>query len=164
MDPLLKYYNNNNNNNNNNIINNNDRKTRKQMTIYGMLHRCEDVQRLYLPRGQGGRGLKSVEDCVRLEEAGLADVQSSTRPLMVAVAKEGLALKEKTLTQKQLKEQKELERAEGWKNKPLYGQFLRQTEDIRDDATWDWLRKGDLQTKPAFLVNVASPSSISLSK
>ena len=133
------------------------------MTIYGMLHRCEDVQRLYLPRGQGGRGLKSVEDCVRLEEAGLADVQSSTRPLMVAVAKEGLALKEKTLTQKQLKEQKELERAEGWKDKPLYGQVLRQTEEIRDDATWDWLRKGDLQTKPAFLVNVASPSSISLS-
>ena len=74
------------------------------MTIYGMLHRCEDVQRLYLPRGQGGRGLnKSVEDCVRLEESGLADyVQSFARPLMVAVAKEGLPLKEKTLTQKQL--------------------------------------------------------------
>ena len=91
---------------------------------------------MYLLRGQGGRGLKSVEDCVRLEEAGLADyVQSSTRPLMVAVAKEGQ-------TQKQLKEQKGLERAEGWKNKPLHGQFLRQTEEIRDDATWDWFRKG----------------------
>ena len=92
-----------------------DRKTRKQMTIqYGMLHPRADVQRLYLPKGQGGRGLKSVEHCVRLEEAGLADyVQSSTRPLMVAVAKEGLPLKEKTLTQKRL------ERAEGWKNKPV---------------------------------------------
>ena len=54
---------------------------------------------------------------------------------MVAVAKEGLPLKERTLTQKQLKEQKELERAEGWKNKPLHGQFLRQTEEIRDYAT-----------------------------
>ena len=39
---------------------------------------------------------------------------------MVAVEKKGLPLKEKTLTQKQLKEQKELERAEGWKNKLLY--------------------------------------------
>ena len=125
--------NNNNDNSNNNNSNNNilryeagvinwtkaelesiDRKTRKQMTIYGMLHPLADVQRLYLPRGQGGRGLKSVEDCVRLKEAGLADyVQSSTRLLIVAVAKEGLPLKEKTLTQKQLKEQKELERAEG---------------------------------------------------
>ena len=168
---LLIYSINKNNNNNNKINNNNDnsnnnilryeagvinwtkaelesidRKTRKQMTIYGMLHPLADVQRLYLPRGQGGRGLKSVEDCVRLEEAGLADyVQSSTRLLIVAVAKEGLPLKEKTLTQKQLKEQKELERAEGWKNKPLHGQFLCQTEEIRDDATWDWLRKGDLK-------------------
>ena len=107
-----------------------DRKTRKQMTIYGMLHLRADVQRLYLPRGQGGRGLKSVEDCVRLEEAGLADyVQSSTRPLMVAVKEK------KTLTQNQLKEQKGFERAEGWKKKPLHGQFLRQTEEIRDDAT-----------------------------
>ena len=35
-----------------------DRKTRKQMTIYGMLHPRADVQRFYLPRGQGGRGLK----------------------------------------------------------------------------------------------------------
>ena len=99
-----------------------------------MLHTRADVKRFYMPRGQGGRGLKSV----RLEEAGLADyVESSTRPLMVAVAKERLPLKEKTLTQKQLKQQKELERAEGWKNKPLHGQFLRQTEEIRDDATWD---------------------------
>ena len=99
-----------------------DRNTRKQMTIYGMLHPRADVQCLYLSRGQGGHGLKSVEDCVRLEEAGLADyVQSSTRPLMVAVAKEGLPLKETTLTQKQLKEQKRLELSEGWKNKPLHG-------------------------------------------
>ena len=72
-------------------------------------------------------------------------VQSSTRPLMLAVTKEGLPLKEKTLTQKQLKEQKELERAEGWKNKPLHGQFLRQTEEIRDDAIWDWLIVRGLQ-------------------
>ena len=74
-----------------------DREARKQMTIYGMLHPHTDVQRFHLPRGQGGSGLKSVY----------------TRPLMVAIAKEGLPLKEKTLTQKQLKEQKELERAEG---------------------------------------------------
>ena len=100
------------------------------MTIYGMLHPRADVQRLYLPRGQGGRGLRSVEDCIRPGEAGLVDyVQSSTRPLMVAVAKEGLPLKEKTLAQKQLKEQERLERAEGWKNKSLQGQFLRQTEE-----------------------------------
>ena len=34
-----------------------DRKTRNPMTIYGMLHPRADLQRFYLPRGQGGRGL-----------------------------------------------------------------------------------------------------------
>ena len=138
-----------------------DRKTRKQMTIYGMLHPRADVQRLYLPRGQGGRGLKNVEDCVQLEQAGLADyVQSSTRPLMDAVAKEGLPLKEKTLTQKQLKEQKRLERAEGWKNKPLHGQFLCQTEEIRVDATWDWLRKGDLKKETEGMITAVQDQAL----
>ena len=131
------------------------------MTIYGMLHPRADVQRLYLPRGQRGRVLKSVEDCVRLEEVGLADnVQSSTRPLMVAVAKKGLPLKEKTLTQKQLKEQKELERAEDWRNKPLHGQFLRQTEEIRDDATLDWLRKGGLRKETEGMITAAHDQAL----
>ena len=116
---------------------------------------------MYLTRGQGGRGLKNIEDCVRLEEAGLADyVQSSSRRLMVAVAKEGLPLKEKTLTQKQLKEQKELERAEGWKHKHLHGQFLRQTEGIRDNATWDWLRKGALKKETEGMITTAQDQAL----
>ena len=121
-----------------------DRKARKQMIIYGMLHPHTDVQRLYLPRGQGGSGLKSVY----------------ARSLMVAVAKEGLPLKEKTLTQKQLKEQKELERAEGWKSKPLHGQFLHQTEEIRDDATWDWHRKGDLKKENEGMITAAQDEAL----
>ena len=37
-----------------------DRKTRKLFTIYGALH--PDVDRLYIPRKEGGRGLISIED------------------------------------------------------------------------------------------------------
>ena len=36
-----------------------DRKTRKLMTMYGMLH-PRSISRLYLPRSEGGRGLLSV--------------------------------------------------------------------------------------------------------
>ena len=42
-----------------------DRKTRKLFTIYGALHPKPDVDRLYVPRKEGG-GLISVEDCVEL--------------------------------------------------------------------------------------------------
>ena len=48
-----------------------DRKTRKLFTIYGALHPKSDVDRLYIPRKEGGRGLISIEDCVELAIRGL---------------------------------------------------------------------------------------------
>ena len=48
-----------------------DRKTRKLFTIYGALHPKSDVDRLYIPRKEGGRGLISIEDCVELAIMGL---------------------------------------------------------------------------------------------
>ena len=48
-----------------------DRKTRKLFTIYGALDPKSDVDRLYIPRKEGGRGLISIEDCVELAIRGL---------------------------------------------------------------------------------------------
>ena len=48
-----------------------DRKTRKLFTIYGALHPKSDVDRLYIPKKKGGRGLISIEDCVELAIRGL---------------------------------------------------------------------------------------------
>ena len=61
--------NNNNNNNNNKIINwtlqelaKLDTKTRKFLTMYKMYHpNKSDMDRLYLPRTEGGRGLIQLE-------------------------------------------------------------------------------------------------------
>ena len=44
-----------------------DTKTRKILTINRMLHPKADVDRIYLPRQSGGRGLMSAEDTVQLE-------------------------------------------------------------------------------------------------
>ena len=44
------------------------RKSRKIKTMYGALHPKSDVERLYLKRKEGGRGLISLESCVREEE------------------------------------------------------------------------------------------------
>ena len=43
-----------------------DRKTRKLFTMYGALHPKSYVDRLYIPRKEGGRGLISIEDGVDL--------------------------------------------------------------------------------------------------
>ena len=39
--------------------------------MYGVLHPKSDIDRLYLKRKHGGRGLISIEMCVRLEENNL---------------------------------------------------------------------------------------------
>ena len=45
-----------------------DRKSRKTMTMYGALHPMSDVDRLYVKRKEGGRGLMTVECCIKKEE------------------------------------------------------------------------------------------------
>ena len=41
------------------------------MTMYGALHPKSDVDRLYVKRKEGGRGLMRVERCVKEEENSL---------------------------------------------------------------------------------------------
>ena len=41
-----------------------DRNTRKLLTMYGAFHPKSNVNRLYMKREDGGRGLISLRDCV----------------------------------------------------------------------------------------------------
>ena len=50
-----------------------NRKTKKLFTIYGALHLESDVDRLYIPRKEGGRGFISIEDCIELAIRGLQE-------------------------------------------------------------------------------------------
>ena len=62
-----------------------DQKTRKLFTIYGGLHRKSDVDRFYIPRKDGGRGLIAIEDCVELAVKGLeVSVDGSEERLLQA--------------------------------------------------------------------------------
>ena len=132
------------------------------MTIYGMLHPSANADRLYLPRGRGGRGLISVEDCVRAEENGLVNyVQTCTnKPLLVSVKNEGLPMNEEAETPKQLKERKKSDRLEGWKNKPLHGQFPRQAHDVTGKVSWDWLNKSGLKNEIEGLITAAQDQAL----
>ena len=115
-----------------------DRKKRKRMITYEILHPQADVDRLYLPRRCSGPGLIGVEDCVRAEEIGLSNyVQKREEPLLVAVRNESYPSSGKDETSKHFKEMKTKKRQDNWKTKELHGQILRQTEDIRDEASWD---------------------------
>ena len=120
------------------------RKTRKLITIYGMLHPRGDVDRLYLPREIVRRGLMEVEGCVRLEEIKSYYVRSSERfflreggrlytgyeRLLEAVIPESILRNVESQRPKEVKNRNCKERFESWKSKPLHSQILRQTEDF----------------------------------
>ena len=64
------------------------RKTRKMITLYGALHPKSDVDRVYLSRHKGGRGLITCEMCVKAEENNLAWYnRNSNERLMTGVRK-----------------------------------------------------------------------------
>ena len=68
-----------------------DRTTRKTLTIYGAFHSMSDTDRLYLKRQHGGRGLISIETCVRSEENNLGlYVRDSNEMLLKGVKEVGI--------------------------------------------------------------------------
>ena len=87
-----------------------DRKTRKLFTIYGALHPKSDVDRLYIPRKEGGRGLISIEDCVELSIWGLkVYVHESEEGLIQAARGDKIDGLEAASVLKRLKKEKRLE-------------------------------------------------------
>ena len=62
-----------------------DRRTRKLMTVHQALNPKSDLARIYLSRIEGGRGLISVEDTVKLDILGLERyVLTSGEGLLIA--------------------------------------------------------------------------------
>ena len=62
-----------------------DNKSRKTMTMYGALHPKSDVERLYVKRKEGGKGLMSVESCVREEENSLGFYVANSEEKLIKV-------------------------------------------------------------------------------
>ena len=92
-------------------------------TIYGALHAKSDVDRLYIPRKEGGRGLIFIEDCVELAIRGLeVYVHGSEERLIQAARKDKIDGLE---TAGVLKRSKKEKRLEDWKKKVLHGQYLK---------------------------------------
>ena len=55
----------------NSELRNMDRKTRKLLTMYQAMHPRSNVDRLYLPHSEGGKGLLSLKECFNAEKRSL---------------------------------------------------------------------------------------------
>ena len=95
-----------------------DRKSRKTMTMYGGLHKKSDVYRLYVNRKEGGRGLISVEQCIREEENSLGFyVAKSEEKLIRGVSAAETINTREAITSVEFKKQKTKELKEKWSEK-----------------------------------------------
>jgi len=102
-----------------------DRKTRKMMTIYNSLHPRADVDRLYIPRKHGGRGLISIQQSIYMGEQSLSRyIEISEEELLAATRRENILNGWNGQDNKQLKYRLMQEHKEKWMTKPLHGQLL----------------------------------------
>lgn len=126
-----------------------DRLTRRLLTKFRMLHPNSSVDRLYLPRREGGRGLLNISQlCLSQENNLRIYFQKSKNSLY-----KQLALADDSLTPLRLQDPHQefvkrstLEQKSSWKSKVLHGKYPTDLEknEIDKDTSILWLKKGYL--------------------
>jgi len=139
-----------------------DRTTRKTLTMYGAFHPKSDIDRLYLKRKHGGRGLISIETCVRSEENNLGlYVRESNEMLLKGVKKVGIINTENLTDRKDFKKNSQNEFRDRWQGKKMYGQFVREMpEEIDKDLSWQWLVQCDLKVQTEATICAAQEQAL----
>ena len=129
-----------------------DQRTRKIMTMHKTLHPRDDVDRLYVPRKEGGRGLTSIEDSDDTSIQRLEDyIKKLERGLITAIRNNT----DNTIDNRMTKIRKQK-----WEGKQLHGRFKRLINNISQDKTWTWLRKGNFKRETESLLIVAQNNAI----
>ena len=122
------------------------------MTMHKALHPRDDVDRLYVPRKEGGRGLASIEDSVDSSIQRFEDNREKhERGLITAIRNNT----DNTIDNRMTKTRKQR-----WEGKQLHGRFKRLTNNISHDKTWTWLRKGNFKRETEYLLIAAQNSTI----
>ena len=118
-----------------------DVKTRKRLTMNNAFPKTCSVDRLYMKRKVGGRGLISVEECVRTEELALNEyVRASDESMLKEVAANTKECEPKLDFKKRMAD----ERKDRLMEKTLHGSFFRKVNEVASERSWQWLRGGYL--------------------
>ena len=115
------------------------------------------MDHLYIKRNDGGRGLISIEQRVRGEENSLGIyVLNSEETLIKGVAATSVIETDKAIRKDEFRRNDEEKRKQKWKDKIMYGQFLRQMPEESDkEKGWKWLSSGDLKVGTKDLICAA---------
>ena len=128
-----------------------DQRTRKLMTIHKALHPRDDVDRLHVPRKEGGRGLAGIEDSVDTSIQLEDNIEKHEGGLMTAIRNNT----DDTIDNRMTKTRKQK-----WEDKQLPGRFKRLINYISHDKTWTWLREGYFKRETESLLMAAQNCAI----
>ena len=131
-----------------------DTKTRKIMTIHGALHPKSDIDRIYVPRGKGGRGLISCEGCIRGEEIRLGwYIRNSSEHILKLLSESNIIDTEASTEPEEFKKVATDELKSRCREKRMYGQFVREIKkDINENKSWNWVKNSDLKSSTTALI------------
>ena len=116
-----------------------DVKTRKILAMNGVHHKKGNVDRLYVKRKAGGRGLISVAECVKVEKMNLyyyVDMASELLLHCVGEVVEGVRGCESGTDLKRRLADERIRRIIGMKT---HGRYFRENNGIADDRSWYWV-------------------------
>ena len=112
----------------------------------------DDVNRLYISRKEGGRGIASIEDSVDASIQRLEDyVEKHERGLITAIRNDT----DNTMTNRMT-----IPRKQKWEEKQLSGHFKRLINNISHEKIWTWLKKGNFKRETESLLIVAQNNAI----
>ena len=135
-----------------------DRRTRKLMTMYGAHHPKADVDRLYLQRCEGRRGLLGLQDCVHVEVHSLEQYLSTSKEkILNEVSRSRITENNKC---GRSKEEVLKEHQEKYEGKLLHGQFRKATQEVRSKRSWDWLKKVYLKKETESIIVAAQDQAL----
>ena len=142
-----------------------DIKTRKLMKLHRAHHPQGDVDRLYVSRKRGGRGLQNAEEVVCREQNAMTTYFSKSQdPELVALVehlnRENL-LKGEVIDKKDDKDKDEENHRNKWKDKRMHGQYARDLERVADgESSWNWLHQQDLKKETEGLIIAAQDQAL----
>ena len=129
-----------------------DLRKRKLMTMHKALYPRDDVDRLYVSRKEGERGLGSIEDSVDASIQRLEDYigKHGRGPITSIRNNTGNTIDNRTT----------ITRKQNGKKKQLYGRFKRLIDTISHQKTWTWLRKGNFKRETESFLIAAQNNAI----